>query len=403
MKKCLVTILTLVLCMMSLSTAMAEETDTIEVYLDQQLISFDVLPEIKKGTTLVPFRPIFEALGLEVTYDKTSDTVKGSNDEVQIEFIIGEEQAVVNGKLQPLSQPSQLVDGRTLVPLRFVGEASGKEVVWDAKTRTIHIHSKSSPEELKQSVIDFLDYQAELERLKDVEGFMATIHPESPYYDVFSQVVPESFETYDLKTVYEMIDIISINDTEANVQVISTSENEGEAFYLSNRSEVVFTLLKSEEDTWTIYDIQTVKLEYTEPMEFYQQEADVSSELKAELKSVLERMHESVETGDLEGVLSTIEETSPAYEQSKQIYEFLLNTYKLVADLKEFTVLEASELEAHVYAVEETRKVEGPADMQDVSVKSVHTLRKNEAGEWKIFKTQIISTEIVTAEDETSS
>ena len=47
--------------------------------------------------------------------------------------------ASVNGEVTELDVPARLVDGRTLVPLRFVSEALGAQVKWDDPTQTVTI------------------------------------------------------------------------------------------------------------------------------------------------------------------------------------------------------------------------------------------------------------------------
>lgn len=55
---------------------------------------------------------------------------------------IGKIEAKVNKSVNKLDAPAKIVNGRTLVPLRFVSEALGAEVTWDGKTKTIYIISQ---------------------------------------------------------------------------------------------------------------------------------------------------------------------------------------------------------------------------------------------------------------------
>lgn len=49
---------------------------------------------------------------------------------------------VVNGKEISAEVLPQMVQGRVLVPIRFVAQALEKDVMWDAKTRTVTINDK---------------------------------------------------------------------------------------------------------------------------------------------------------------------------------------------------------------------------------------------------------------------
>jgi peptidoglycan hydrolase CwlO-like protein len=54
-----------------------------------------------------------------------------------ITMVVGEKEAMVNGDSVFLDVPPTIVEGRTLVPLRFIAETFGADVEWDAATRTI--------------------------------------------------------------------------------------------------------------------------------------------------------------------------------------------------------------------------------------------------------------------------
>ncbi|MDD3322167.1 MAG: copper amine oxidase N-terminal domain-containing protein [Paludibacter sp.] len=51
-------------------------------------------------------------------------------------------EAKVNDKVMMLDVPATIIDGRTVVPVRFVAEATGADVEWDGSTRTLVIDTK---------------------------------------------------------------------------------------------------------------------------------------------------------------------------------------------------------------------------------------------------------------------
>lgn len=53
----------------------AEENDEIYVYVDGEKIEFDVLPQLVNERTMVPMRFIFEKLGAVVSFDEETETV----------------------------------------------------------------------------------------------------------------------------------------------------------------------------------------------------------------------------------------------------------------------------------------------------------------------------------------
>ena len=106
-----------------------------------ELLTFDVPPMLVSDRTLVPLRAIFEALDTEVSYEDATRTVRAEKDGMTIELVIGELKARVNGEEKVLDVPSMEIDGRTLVPLRFVGEALGADVDWDGDNEVVFIYT----------------------------------------------------------------------------------------------------------------------------------------------------------------------------------------------------------------------------------------------------------------------
>lgn len=111
------------------------------VLSDKKEIAFTIDPKIEKGTTLVQLRPLFESLGIELEWNGDSRTVTGTKGDSTFVLTIGQRTATVNGKKVELALPGRLTDGHTLVPLRFVGEATGAVVGWHEGTRTISVLS----------------------------------------------------------------------------------------------------------------------------------------------------------------------------------------------------------------------------------------------------------------------
>ena len=113
----------------------------ISVYLDGSALIFDVPPMLIDGRVFVPMRAIFEALGAEVAWDADTQTATGTKDETVVVLPIGSTSPMVNGAVVSIDTPGVIIDGRTLVPLRFVAESFGVSVEWDGDTRTVTITS----------------------------------------------------------------------------------------------------------------------------------------------------------------------------------------------------------------------------------------------------------------------
>ena len=92
-----------------------------------------------QGRTLVPVRGVLEKMGAKVAWVPSTRSVIASTPTMDIELHLGDRQATVNGKQVTLDVPAQEIEGSTMVPLRFLGEALGGVVKWNDATRTVTI------------------------------------------------------------------------------------------------------------------------------------------------------------------------------------------------------------------------------------------------------------------------
>lgn len=115
--------------------------DNIKVTVNGEYVAFDQPPIIENDRTLVPFRAIFEKLGAKVEWDNNTRTVTAVKDGTTITLKIGEKAININGENKELDAASQIVNDRTLVPVRAISEALGCKVEWDGETKTVIIKS----------------------------------------------------------------------------------------------------------------------------------------------------------------------------------------------------------------------------------------------------------------------
>lgn len=122
---------------------MPSASSDITVYINGQTQSFPQPPIIKNGTTLVPLRGIFEKFGATVEWNGKTRTVKAVKQSTTVILKIGSTRPTVNGKVKSISVPSQIIKNSTMVPVRFISEALGANVVWNGTNRTITIIGNS--------------------------------------------------------------------------------------------------------------------------------------------------------------------------------------------------------------------------------------------------------------------
>ncbi|MDK2820965.1 MAG: hypothetical protein PWP31_930 [Clostridia bacterium] len=117
----------------------------IDVAVNGKQVNFDVEPKVQDGRTLIPVRFVVEKLGARVTWSPSAQTVGIYKGDISITLGIGCSIAYINNERYTLETPPVIVEGRTLVPLRFISEYMGESVVWDKNEKFIYIGDRQLP------------------------------------------------------------------------------------------------------------------------------------------------------------------------------------------------------------------------------------------------------------------
>lgn len=107
--------------------------------------SVEPAPLIQDGSTVVPLRFIGEALGASIDWEPTEKRVTYKLEGREVILWVGVQEAKVNGKVVTMSVKPFIIDGRTVVPLRFISEALGATVEWIGETKSIKIYYPVNP------------------------------------------------------------------------------------------------------------------------------------------------------------------------------------------------------------------------------------------------------------------
>lgn len=107
--------------------------------LNDSTIELDVPPQIIDGRTLVPVRFISESFGCTVGWEAETGKITIVRGDFTITLYKDKNNALINGQEYQLDVPATIVSGRTLVPVRFISESFGALVGWEAETKTITV------------------------------------------------------------------------------------------------------------------------------------------------------------------------------------------------------------------------------------------------------------------------
>ena len=115
----------------------------LSVTVNGQTITLAPPPIERAGRVFVPLRGVFEKLGASVVYAAGVINANGSGRTISLK--IGSNQATVNGSAQNVDTPPFIVGATTYVPLRFISEALGAGVNYDATNKLVALTTGQAP------------------------------------------------------------------------------------------------------------------------------------------------------------------------------------------------------------------------------------------------------------------
>lgn len=371
----------------------AEKPISIQIN-QQQLALKGQVPFNDNGTIVVPFRPVFEKLGLSIDWNQTTGTITGTKEGLTITLQLGSKHARINGVVTPLAVAPKLINNSTYIPLRFVGEATGNEVSWNAKSKTVAITAKTNqanPQEISSFFEKYITYTNN----KNYDGFMSLIDSKSPLAVIGPQIKIQ-MEQYNQTTALDKLEIISLQPTEATVHTLETTTHLNGPFTLDNTSEYIYSLTRtaSTED-WKINNLQIKAVQYILPDKLLNAEPAVTKADETDILAVLQSNLDYTNAENIQGLLSTIDPKSPAFEQTKQLYSQIFAAYDLKSTLESTKIIHYTKDTAAVYMVQTSIKLKGP-DFQDNRSTSVTVLKKSTEGKWLLDQTYPLSVDKLT-------
>lgn len=112
-------------------------------YVNNREKEMDIAPMIKNGRTFLPIRYVSETLGAVVGWDDVEKKVTVRLNDTTIELWIGKDIARVNGEEVPVDEAPFIHEGRTVLPLRFVGENLNMKVGWNDEEKEVTLYNST--------------------------------------------------------------------------------------------------------------------------------------------------------------------------------------------------------------------------------------------------------------------
>jgi len=140
MLKQMVRILTVIFVISLLTSTVTAEMPLRIVVNGDKVLFPDAQPFIdENGRTQVPVRFVSEALGADVSWNGEEKKVTVDLNSRNVALTIDSKNYQINNQNYQMDTVALLLSSRTFVPIRFVSEALGANVVWDQATRSVYI------------------------------------------------------------------------------------------------------------------------------------------------------------------------------------------------------------------------------------------------------------------------
>ncbi|WP_317366719.1 N-acetylmuramoyl-L-alanine amidase [uncultured Tyzzerella sp.] len=217
-------------------------------------------PIIINNYTLVPARESFEKIGASVTWIKDKEQVQVVYKDMVVLMKINDVNATVNGQLFKMSIPPKLINSKTMIPVRFVSEAMGLDVVWKNDERIIDIKEKilqdttTETTTLETTTISNPQINIEGINMPDSDERTFSIYSNKKI-EKFEQVILDNgavaIDIYNSKNNINQTSIDSITEFISNV-TIENKDNNITRFIFKTKSSVLNNNFLSE-DGKTLY------------------------------------------------------------------------------------------------------------------------------------------------------
>lgn len=95
------------------------------IEVNGKVVDLPAEPIMVNGKTLAPVRAIMQSLGMELKWDSATNTITGVKGQTTVIMKVGSKEAKVNGKVEMLDAPPQIVGDNTFVPVSFLANSIG--------------------------------------------------------------------------------------------------------------------------------------------------------------------------------------------------------------------------------------------------------------------------------------
>ncbi|WP_195724484.1 copper amine oxidase N-terminal domain-containing protein [Paenibacillus monticola] len=356
----------------------------IDVYINGSKVTFAAgSPYLQNNSVLVPFRVVFEKLGLQVLWDAKTQTVTGKSADLVISLKVGSNRATVNGTVKKLTLAPVSKSSTTYIPLRFIAEATGGTAVWNPANRSVQIDTAVSKTADEAAITALIKLSNQYYNEEKAISFYSLMDSESSYTESVSDL-NTTFEQYDLKNTIDNLEILSLKGNEATVYTIEHSVRTGGYYMPDQQIEYLYTLVRKN-GVWKISDFESQNSTVLLTRDQALIAADVPPADSAAIKENINKYYQYLNEENTEGVISTMTSYGEDYNASYKadLNEFF-SSYNITNTPGVSNIYYYSAGEAAIY-VESKDKDASEAETYEQG--NIFILSKADNGSWTIDDT----------------
>lgn len=353
----------------------------IAVYINGSKVSFPAgSPYLKNNAVLVPFRVIFEQLGLQVLWNPATSTVTGTSADLSVSLKVGSSRATVNGIAKTLSTAPVASAGTTYVPLRFIAEATGGAAVWNPASQSVQITTKQATAEDKAAIQALITLSNQYFNEEKAKEFYSLMDSSQTYVEAIADL-DASFKEYNLKSTIESFEIIDLKPNEATVYAVESLRRVSGPYTPDQEDEYLYTLIR-EKGGWRISSVESETTKILLTREEAMKSVTVPQADADAIKATINQYYKSLNDQSPAGVIAAMTSYGEEYDASVQAdLEDFFATYDITYTTGATNIYYYSDKNAAIY-VESKDKESG--DSQTYEQGNIFILSKSDNGSWTI-------------------
>lgn len=123
--------------------------DDISVEINGTHLEMSQSPKIIENSTLVPLRDISDALDIAIDWNEDAKTISVYGQDTTYLLEIDNRTVLSENGTSTLNTAPRIIENKTFVPLRFIAESMGADVVWNDTSKTVSITTNKDVEKIE--------------------------------------------------------------------------------------------------------------------------------------------------------------------------------------------------------------------------------------------------------------